>query len=433
MTTTTYITGKPGVDPTKSDTIAQGPLGEIAPGNYESEFVYVKYTDATTGVAGYVVIIDEDCNALLVSTSLDKFGGEIGVLRATPTTDQFCWVQRRGRADVQVAASCAANVFLNTTATAGQIDDDGTSTAMGIEGLVLTTARGGTAGTAPAMLTYPTLVSVGEESFISGVTPGTAAAGKALVPGAAGEIATITSATITTLTTGAIAAVDSSLGIDGLAAAQGGDVVATGGTSATGANAGGVAKIVGGTPGVTGVGGAAQVTGGIGGATSGTGGAASVTGGAGSGGNANGGNANIAGGAANGSGKAGIITARTIFTRAQGVPAAKTVTAAITAAELVAGLITTTGVTAPSVHQLPTGTLIDAELPGIATGDSFDFYIINTGTGASDDATITVNTDVTIVGNPTIGSLTDATIIEGSAHFRARRSAANTYVVYRLA
>jgi hypothetical protein len=118
--------------------------------------------------------------------------------------------------------------------------------------------------------------------------------------------------------------------------------------------------------------------------------------------------------------------------RAQAAPAAKTVTAAISAAELVAGLITTTGVTGPSIHQLPTGTLIDAAIPGIATGDSFDFTIINTGVGAADDATVTVNTDVTIVGNPTVGALTDATIISGSGTFRARRSAANTYVVYRI-
>lgn len=124
---------------------------------------------------------------------------------------------------------------------------------------------------------------------------------------------------------------------------------------------------------------------------------------------------------------------RGVVVRAQGAPAAKTVTAAISAAELVGGLITTTGATGPSVHQLPTGTEIDAALSGIATGDSFDFTLINTGTGASDDATITVNTDVTIVGNPTVGALTDATIISGSGTFRARRTAANTYVVYRLA
>ncbi|MES0207921.1 hypothetical protein NKJ93_02325 [Mesorhizobium sp. M0028] len=127
-----------------------------------------------------------------------------------------------------------------------------------------------------------------------------------------------------------------------------------------------------------------------------------------------------------------LVTTSPFFLKAQAVPAAKTVTAAITAAELIAGLITTTGVTAPSVHQLPTGALIEAALPGIATGDSFDFTLINTGTGASDDATITVNTGVTIVGNPTVGALTDATIISGSGTFRARRSAADTFVVYRL-
>lgn len=119
--------------------------------------------------------------------------------------------------------------------------------------------------------------------------------------------------------------------------------------------------------------------------------------------------------------------------RAQAAPAAKTVTAAITAAELAGGLITTTGVTAPSVHQLPTGTLLAAQFPNLAVGDSFDFTVINTGTGASDDATITVNTGVTIVGNPTVGSLTDATIISGSGTFRARYSATNTFVVYRVA
>lgn len=119
--------------------------------------------------------------------------------------------------------------------------------------------------------------------------------------------------------------------------------------------------------------------------------------------------------------------------RAQGVPVAKTVTAAITAAEMAGGMITSTGATGPSEHQLPTGALLAAEFDGIAVGDSFDFTIINTGTGASDDATLTVNTGVTIVGNPTVGALTDATIISGSGTFRARYSAADTFVVYRIA
>lgn len=101
---------------------------------------------------------------------------------------------------------------------------------------------------------------------------------------------------------------DSSLGIGGLAAAQGGAIVVTGGTSSTGANAGGAVSLVGGTPGATGVGGAASVTGGAGGATSGTGGAVTIAGGAGTNGNASGGAVTINGGAKNGSGSDGAIT-----------------------------------------------------------------------------------------------------------------------------
>lgn len=115
---------------------------------------------------------------------------------------------------------------------------------------------------------------------------------------------------------------DSSLGIDGLAAAQGGAVPIKGGTSATAGNAGGAASLTGGTPGATGVGGAASVVGGIGGATSGTGGAATVAGGAGTNGNANGGAASLLGGNAHGSGTDGVANVGTSNTSAVNVAAA---------------------------------------------------------------------------------------------------------------
>ncbi len=282
----------------------------------------------------------------------------------------------------------------------------------------------------------------------------------------------------------AINAADASLDITGLSAAQGGSVTVTGGTSTTTSNAGGAVTIAGGVGTTTSVGGlvsmtggagagasaggAATVAGGLGGATNATGGVATMTAGAGNGtgngaaasviggasgggstGNGgdakltggaaastagNGGNAIVTGGANTSTGMRGSAIARgKQFVRPQGAPTAKTSTAAITAAELATGIITTTGVTAPSVHQLPTGTLLLAEFPGLAAGDAFDFHLINTGTGASDDATITVNTDVTIVGSPTVGALTDATIISGSGHFRARYTGGVTFIVYRLA
>jgi hypothetical protein len=130
-------------------------------------------------------------------------------------------------------------------------------------------------------------------------------------------------------------------------------------------------------------------------------------------------------------GTAALYAGRGVGTQA--APAAKTITAVLTAAEIIAGLITTTGATGPSVHQLPLGADIATALPDMVAGDSFDFTIINTGTGASDDATITVNTGATIIGNPTVGALTDATIISGSGTFRCRCASAGVFVVYRIA
>lgn len=88
--------------------------------------------------------------------------------------------------------------------------------------------------------------------------------------------------TVTTLTADAIAGGDASLGITGLAAAQGGTVAITGGTSSTASNAGGPVTITGGTPGASGIGGAVTFAGaaGLGGAV---GGAATLTAGAGQG------------------------------------------------------------------------------------------------------------------------------------------------------
>ena len=100
---------------------------------------------------------------------------------------------------------------------------------------------------------------------------------------------------------------DSSLGINGLAAAQGGAVAVAGGTSSTSGNAGGAVSLTGGTPGATGAGGAVAIAGGVGGSTSGAGGAVTIAGGAGTAGNGNGGALTLRGGNAHGSGTDGAI------------------------------------------------------------------------------------------------------------------------------
>ncbi|KKM68869.1 hypothetical protein LCGC14_1456620, partial [marine sediment metagenome] len=101
----------------------------------------------------------------------------------------------------------------------------------------------------------------------------------------------------TTITADVIEAGDSSLGINGEDAAQGGAILTTGGTSSTAANDGGAVSLVGGTPGSTGKGGAVNLTGGVGGSSSDTGGAVVIAGGAASAGNSAGGLTSVKGGA----------------------------------------------------------------------------------------------------------------------------------------
>lgn len=103
-----------------------------------------------------------------------------------------------------------------------------------------------------------------------------------------------------------ITAEDSSLGVAGIAAAQGGAIALVGGTSSTSGNAGGAVTAVGGTPGATGVGGAVTNAGAAGGATSGAGGAVTNTGGVGTAGNSAGGLVSNTGGAGQGSAAGGL-------------------------------------------------------------------------------------------------------------------------------
>jgi hypothetical protein len=103
----------------------------------------------------------------------------------------------------------------------------------------------------------------------------------------------------------------------------------------------------------------------------------------------------------------------------QGTPTTKAAAATLTGAELATGLLNTTGTT--YTITLPTGTNIEGAIAWSNTNVCLDWFVINTASGA---ITIAAN------GNATLGSLIIATGV--SAHFRIRRTAANTFTVYRL-
>lgn len=121
---------------------------------------------------------------------------------------------------------------------------------------------------------------------------------------------------------------------------------------------------------------------------------------------------------------------------AQGAPTAKTVANTLTIAELLTKIITATPTAtgATAAYTLPTGALIDAGVT-MAVNDSFDWCLINSALAAADTITVTADTGHTIVGNPIVQSLHSSTggIMGYSSLWRTRKTAADTFVTYRIA
>lgn len=103
-------------------------------------------------------------------------------------------------------------------------------------------------------------------------------------------------------------------------------------------------------------------------------------------------------------------------------PTAKSGAATLSAAEVSAGIISTTGTT--YTITLPTGTQLDTYFTGVPTTNiGFDFSVINTASG-------TVTVAVGASGMTSLGTLTVSAAT--SARFRLRRTATNTYILYRV-
>jgi len=116
----------------------------------------------------------------------------------------------------------------------------------------------------------------------------------------------------------------------------------------------------------------------------------------------------------------------------QNTPATASVTATLTVAQLLAGIITVNQAGAAACTlTLPTGTLTDAAFSNMKVNSSFDFAVINVSTVDAEDATIAVGTGWTLVGNVTIEANSATTKIS-SALFRARRTDTATWSLYRL-
>lgn len=105
----------------------------------------------------------------------------------------------------------------------------------------------------------------------------------------------------------------------------------------------------------------------------------------------------------------------------QKAPVAFNTTGTLTVAAISAGIITSTTAAAVTA-TLPLGTALEAELD-LNVDEAVDFAVINTG--GTNAITLAANTGVTIVGNA-------ATVANNTHHYRIRKTALNTFVVYRM-
>jgi hypothetical protein len=104
----------------------------------------------------------------------------------------------------------------------------------------------------------------------------------------------------------------------------------------------------------------------------------------------------------------------------QPTPGTLNATGALTALLILGGIVTsTTG--AAVAATLDTGTVMDTSAT-FAIGDSFDWSVINTG---ANTFTVTAAAGHTIVGVAAVATVT-------SGRFRTQKTAANTFVTYRL-
>ncbi len=111
---------------------------------------------------------------------------------------------------------------------------------------------------------------------------------------------------------------------------------------------------------------------------------------------------------------------------AYAAPQTATSTATLTTAQVVNGWLVANPGTSAATYTLPTGADLDAAVPNATIGSTFDLSIINIGT-SSGAVTLAVSTGVTDGGNAVV-----AIAVTSSALFRFRKTADNTFVVYRI-
>jgi hypothetical protein len=144
----------------ETTTLPKFRLGTVMKGAGDAEWMYVRAAGAITG-AGYVVVINpvdatNPYDAAMIDNTVGLRGLPVGVAPVAFVDNAYGWVQVKGTCQIRTAIA-SANVEMATTTTAGELDDAAGAGTKEILGLVLTTARAGSAGNTTGYISYPTV------------------------------------------------------------------------------------------------------------------------------------------------------------------------------------------------------------------------------------------------------------------------------------
>lgn len=164
------VSGMLGIDLTRvtagTTTAGEGAeftLGQCAYGTDGQEYVYVQAGAAisTTTDQPFALAIDENFQAVKLTKALALVGHMIAWAPEQIIADNaFFWAIKKGtNFNIKVGVSCAADIALWTTATAGVLDDTSGGSHVKVQGVVIVTAASTSASAGStvreAIATYP--------------------------------------------------------------------------------------------------------------------------------------------------------------------------------------------------------------------------------------------------------------------------------------
>ncbi len=150
MANTNFLIGHLSGNIGSTETTPNHAVGVRSRGNNGSEWMYVG--PATAVVNQYdVVWVNQNFGLAQITHNLAKTGGFVGFAQVAFATSDYGWVMLSGKPTINTIASTVKEVPLYTCTTSGFLDDATSSTsAVGIQGVVLVTTTTATAGVALA-------------------------------------------------------------------------------------------------------------------------------------------------------------------------------------------------------------------------------------------------------------------------------------------